>query len=227
MRRKLITVALAVGLLSGLIGPATAQVETTVTVTVLEGVGKVCNAVPNGECGYDLSDPLWSKVTNNPPAQGLYWPGVGPAATYSPVEFAAGSSTSPPGSLCVSTVGGPGCSVRSWATPEQARAKTHGVFKSKGGLGAYCGSSYGRLTSTFSAARNPVTGAQYPQVTFDYEWQQSAATILPIVGTGNDGSTLIGFTSSRGLADTGDCGISKATTSFQVEGFTVSFRAPA
>ncbi|HVL80306.1 MAG TPA: hypothetical protein VM840_01785 [Actinomycetota bacterium] len=226
-RKIIISILVGLSLISTSLAPgARAQVETTVTVTVLEGVGKVCNNVPGGECAYYMDDPLWNRVTNNPPGQGLYWPGVGPAARYSPVEFTAGPQSLPPGSLCVSTVTGPGCSIRSFATPEEARAMTHGVFRGRSGVGAYCGSSYGRLTSTFTAAPHPVTGQTYPQVTFDYTWEQSAATILPIVGRGNDGSTLIGFTSSRGVSGSGDCGISAPTTAFQVEGFTVSFRAP-
>lgn len=210
MKIRALIAAIAVALIT----PMTADAQTNeVAVTVFEGVGNVCTGVQLGSCEYDLTDPLWTKATNNPHQQGLYWPGVGPRATYSPTFLAAGPGLDAPNSACVSSAGGPGCIVII-DTPD----RSFGVFPSAAGVGAYCGSSRGRVRINFSAADGSLN-----QV-FIAEWQQSAATILPTVGSSTDGNyTLVGFSSSRGLSGSGNCGATQATTGFQVEGWSVSF----
>lgn len=220
--KKVFALVAAVAVIVGLnVAPATAQ-TSKVVVTVIEGVGNVCSAVADGNCAYDLSDPLWSKLTNNPPAQGFYAPGVGPAATRSPTRLAASGNSVPTG-LCVSTLGGVGCDVLTTASQAESEAGTFGVFPSAIGVGAYCGSSRGRVHSTFTSSID-----LGPSVTakFIYGWEQSLATVLPLVGKSEDNlTTIIGFASARGLQGSGNCGAQAATTGFQVEGFTVSFEA--
>lgn len=188
---------------------------TPVAVTVVEGLGLVCGAAGPfaRNCVHDLNDPVWNKVTNNPPADGLFWPTVGPAGK-GPFIFSAGGLT-PPTGVCVSTQGGPGCV-----------SNTHGeLFQGQGapfaGDGAYCGSSHGEGIGTFTAGDG---SANY---TYHFSWRQSGATILPLEGAIDDGpgagATLVGFTSSRGVTGTGNCGLTQATTAFQVEGMTVTF----
>lgn len=186
-----------------------------VNVTVVEGLGLVCGAA--GEfaeaCVHDLDDPIWTKTANNPPADGLYWPAIGPAGT-GPFIFSAGGLT-PPTGVCVSTLGGAGCV-----------SNTHGdLFQGEAaglaGDGAYCGSSHGTGIGTFSAGDG---SASYE---YEFSWRQSAATILPLEGSITEGpgagAQLVGFTSSRGVTGTGNCGITQATTAFQVEGMTVTY----
>ncbi|HVE92726.1 MAG TPA: hypothetical protein VNE62_10595 [Actinomycetota bacterium] len=223
--RKLVAAAAVAALAAVTASPASAQnPDEVVAVSVLEGVGFVCNAA-GANCTYDLEDPLWNKVTNAhcfSGCQGFFWPGLGPRILRSPVEFAAGPDLKAPDSFCVSTLGGPGCSIHSYSPDGN-----YGVFPSAVGLGAYCGSSRGRLRSDTRSAQSSVSG-RVVRVSYEYTWEQSGATVLPIVGSGIDldtgkRSTLVGFTSSRGLSGAGDCGISQATTQFQVEGMTVSF----
>jgi hypothetical protein len=199
-----------------------------VTVAILEGLGSVCGAVV-ATCDYHW-DEIWSdngtrpKRTDGSPrgplGEGFYWPGFGPPAV-SPFTFNASPGT--PGSfLCVSTIAGPNCTFNSSGTVAEGLDDTS--------VGGYCGASRGNGTSTFSSGVNPVTGTSLVSVA-TFGWRQSAATILPLEGkvtsttpSGGAGATVIGFTSSRGTAGAGEnCGITKQTTGFQVEGMIVTF----
>lgn len=225
MRRTIGFVA-AVTLTLGLAGVLPAQAThcspgniaacpNPVTVAVLEGIGYVCNEARgfvNPRCSYhtDILTPALPPTIN----QGLYWPGVGPGAN-GPFSFTAGRDLNVPTSLCVSTVGGEGCRF------DSRGQLTPGV---PSGLGAYCGSSKGAGTSTFTAADNTLVTVA------TFGWEQSAATILPLQGTvtsstpgGGVGATVTGFTSSRGVSGGGNCGVTQATTQFQVEGMIVTF----
>lgn len=201
-----------------------ASCQNPATIVITEGVGLVCNAVGTlrnpslpTSCTYDMGDPTWvSKPVSqwNPPAQGLYWPGVGPGASGS-YKLAVGSTPTPPSNLCVSSVQGAGC------TAYLEGRLTAGAS----GIGAHCGSSEGKGIIDFRSAG----GALHTEGTLG--WEQSAATILPLQGqvnrtngvTQNPKPSIIGFSSSRGLSGAGNCGINQATTGFQVEGMTVTF----
>lgn len=220
---KKFAILAAIAAVLGVATPAGAQSQEEVNVLVIEGIGLVCSGVPGGSCAYDLDDALWSGQTNNPPAQGFYAPGVGPGATRSPTLFAAGPNTQPPTSVCVSTIGGPGCTTVSGATQAESEAGTYGVFVSSIGVGAgaYCGSSSGHLKATFDSSTE--LGLASVHRDYIYGWEQSLATVLPIVGSSADGSeTFVGFFSARGLQGSGNCGANQATTGFQVEGFAVT-----
>jgi hypothetical protein len=224
--RRTIGFAAAITLTLGLAGVMPAQAShcepgdiascpNPVTVAVLEGIGYVCNEArgfTNPTCTYhtDTLTPVLPPTIN----QGLYWPGVGPGAN-GPFSFRAGPDLNVPASFCASSVGGEGC-----------------VFDSRGqllpgdpsDLGAYCGSSEGTGVSTFTAGDNSLVTVA------TFGWSQSAATILPLQGTvtsstpsGGAGATVVGFTSSRGVSGGGNCGITQATTQFQVEGMIVTF----
>jgi hypothetical protein len=234
MRRRIVglvaTAAISVSMLG--IQPASATHNCTeadcnpVTVAILEGIGYVCNAAninaevkthltangiaPGTACSYH-TDALYNGTTSGLP-QGLTWPGRG-APAHGPFSFKAGPGATPPTSLCVSTISGSGCTFNSGGK------LTEGV---PSGLGAYCGSSKGTGYSLFTAT-GLKTGATFG-------WQQSAATILPVQGTvdlsqppGGVGATVVGFTSSRGLANGGNCMITTITTAFNVEGMIVTF----
>lgn len=225
MRRRItammVVAATAISLL-GLAQPARATHGCTeadcnpITVAILEGIGFVCNAADlPGETGEKCTyrnDALWTgNITNR--TQGLTWPGAGPPGD-GPFSFNAGPSQTPPTSACASSVGGAGCQFRS-----------HGLLKMPpSGLGPYCGSSLGDGRSTFISG----DGSLVVRATFG--WTQSAATILPLQGTvsdtdpeGGEGATVTGFTSSRGTANGGNCGITQVTTAFNVEGMIVTF----
>ena len=225
MRRRIVAVLSVAVMAFGLLGiqPASATHDCTaadcnpVTVAILEGIGFVCNAadIPNqtGEkCTTTRRDALWSGgLTGH--AQGLTWPGVGPPRD-GPFSFNAGPAATPPTSACVSSVGGPGCSFRSYGQ----------LTLGPTGLGAYCGASKGVGQSTFTSG----DGSLVTKASFG--WEQSAATILPLQGEvsdtnpeGGEGATVTGFTSSRGTANGGNCGVTQITTAFNVEGMIVTF----
>lgn len=223
MRRRftaaVLTAAMSVTLI-GSLQPASATHGCTdpsctpITVAILEGIGFVCNAadIPGqtGErCTY-RNDSIWTGPTG-PRTQGLVWPGVGPPAD-GPFSFNAGPNTTLPTSACASTVSGTGCAFRSYGQLSVGDA----------GLGAYCGASKGTGVSTFTA-QNTFTRATFG-------WRQSAATILPLEGTVTQatpatsvGASVVGFTSSRGTGNGGNCGITQVTTAFNVEGMIVTF----
>ena len=200
-----------------------------ISVAILEGIGYVCNAADvttnkvdiyeglydgtlQSECSYG-TDAFWSESPEEWDQQGLTWPGAGPPAV-GPFSFLAGPAVFPPESICVSSIGGPGCIFDSFGM----------LFPGSSGFGAYCGSSEGMGFSTFSAADDSlITGATFG-------WDQSAATILPLVGEvvastpeGGEGATVVGFTSSRGTDGGGNCNINQVTTGFNVEGMIVTF----
>src|SRR5688572_28809842 len=101
-------------------GAGIASCPNPATIVITEGQGLVCNAVGTlrnaslpTSCTYNLSDPTWvSKAVSqwDPPAQGLYWPGVGPGARGS-YKLAVSSAVNPPENACVSSAGGSGCSA--------------------------------------------------------------------------------------------------------------------
>ena len=229
MRRRAIAglvVATTMTAVLGLTQPASATHGCTaadcnpVTVAILEGIGFVCNAadIPNqtGERCTVHNDALY---TTTPPtgAQGLVWPGLG-APRKGPFSFNAGPVSTPPTSACVSSVAGAGCSFRSYGQLDVGDATGTGA-----GLGAYCGASRGIGQSTFTAG-----GGSPLVVKATFGWRQSAATILPLEGevsspASSAGATVVGFTSSRGTANGGNCGITQITTAFNVEGMIVTF----
>lgn len=227
MRRVAATIAaltLVLGLAS--VMPAHADCSTPecpVGISILEGIGYVCDrATPDPdfpgvteECSYGTDD-LWP--SGEPPqGQGLYWPSLGPPAV-GPFSFKAGPGEEPGQTLCVSSQGGSGCTFDSWGM----------LYEGSSGYGAYCGSSLGEGRSIF-------TGADGTVLVADFGWEQSAATILPLVGSvvsssgtgapdnAAKGANVIGFTSSRGTGDGGNCNISEVTTAFQVEGMVLTY----
>lgn len=211
-----------------------------VTVVIVEGVGKVCsNANPADPCTYDYSDPTWvgksvfqhwANSSQTVAKQGLYWPGVGPGAegpyklaiNRTPGEVSPGTGPQG-GNVCVSNVDGAGCGVT------LAGQLTAGAS----GVGAHCGSSKGKGSIDFTSA----SGSLHNIGTLG--WEQSAATILPTTGqvtkTGsftypaNARPSIIGFSSSRGLGGSGNCGTQRTedgggpTIGFNVEGMTVTY----
>lgn len=233
MRRRAVAglvVATTMIAVLGLTQPASATHNCTqqscnpVTVAVLEGIGFVCNAadVPNetGEkCTY-TTDAFHPNAPRPNQTQGLTWPGFGPPAR-GPFSFNAGPAQTPPTSACVSSINGAGCSFKSWGLLTVGDA----VGGGGPGFGAYCGASRGVGESIFnSGGMNPVTTRA------SFGWRQSAATILPLEGrvssstpAGGVGATVVGFTSSRGTANGGNCGITQVTTAFNVEGMIVTF----
>lgn len=188
------------------------------SVWVLEGIGFVCNearGVVNPRCRYQ-TDAL-TPVLPGSIDQGLYWPGVGPSAT-GPFSFRAGADLNVPSSLCVASVGGVGCVFDARGTLEPGRVSGQPTF------GAYCGSSRGVGSTTFRSGGGELV------MTSSFGWEQSAATILPLAGrissgspSGMTGATLSGFVSSRGVSGGGNCGLTQATTQFQVEGVVVVY----
>jgi hypothetical protein len=233
MRRRVtaaaVVAATAIALL-GVVQPASATHGCTepgcnpITVAILEGIGFVCNAanvpaVTNEHCTYrndalhtgelpaQYPDAGWTNY------QGLTWPGAGPPGD-GPFSFNAGPDPTLPTSFCASTAGGAGCQFRS-----------HGDLRiPPSQLGPYCGSSLGDGRSTFTSGDGKLT------VRASFGWTQSAATILPLQGEvsdtdpeGGEGATVVGFTSSRGTANGGNCGITQITTAFNVEGMIVTF----
>jgi hypothetical protein len=197
-------------------GPGIASCPFPATIVITEGQGLVCSAAGTN-CTYDMDDPTWvSKDVSqwNPPAQGLYWPGVGPGAV-GPYRLSISGAPNPPESLCVSSQGGAGCSVTLAGT----------LTAGSSGVGAHCGSSKGQGSIDFRSADNALRSIG------TLGWEQSAATILPLRGVVNTTNgvaqnpkpTIIGFSSSRGLTGAGNCGVNQATTGFQVEGMTVTF----
>lgn len=229
MRRAVVLLAV-LAIVAGLAGfqPAAATHNCTnpscnpVTIAVLEGVGNICSRAGT-DCTYH-NDVFWpSPKPTTGIAQGYYWPGVGPAGN-GPFSFNAGPQTDVPNSACVSTIAGPGCTFVSGGTLGPG-VPVNGVTT----VGGYCGSSKGVGVSTFNSGTNPVTGANVT-TTASFGWSQSAATILPLTGrvtasspSGGVGATVVGFTSSRGIREFGNCGITQATTAFQVEGMIVTF----
>lgn len=222
MRAK-VTIIAVIALVASAIGSGVPALGAEApSVTVFEGLGLVCgtaDVVPARRCVHDSNDPIWTKtlVVPGEVQDGLFWPGVGPAARGPFSLNAGGGGTAPPASFCASTSGGPGCVFS--ATGELARGDAALVA----GNGAYCGSSHGTGTGTFRSSdlTGPVTS-----YTFSIEWVQSAATILPIVGTASNGQRIVGFTSSRGAGNGELCGAqgpNSKTTRFQVEGMTVTF----
>lgn len=220
-----------------------------ISVVVVEGVGQVCDAVagkiedppvngvkpllkkfPGYKCKFRMDDPTWVSKPVSPwnpnPDQGLYWPGVGPGGD-SPTVFDIGAIVDPPRQGCVSNVGGgPGCQVHAEGFIEWGRATQDPR------TGAHCGSSHGEVTARFTAADGSLK-------TFAHQsWDQSAATILVQFGEvdrslDKDGreikppsgqkAKVIAVVSARGVGGAGNCGISQATSGFQVEGFSISY----
>ncbi len=240
--RRSVAVLASLMILSGLlfVEPAAATHGCTaancnpVTIALLEGQGYVCDSAEESidTCTYH-NDRLW---TGAPPAvgasspKGLYCPTRGPGAD-GPFSFQAGPvAADPPNSICVSTVGGPGCTFKSKGWLEAGQPS---------GLGAYAGSSKGTGTSEYIPGANAALGSTYTKATFG--WEQSAATILPLNGKvthqktsagasytpvpANAVPTVTGFTSSRGFTGGGNCGIDQTTPTwkFQVEGMVVTF----
>lgn len=244
--RRLVAVLAVMTIATGLLGvvPASATHGCTdpsckpVTVIVIEGIGNVCskarvsNPSYGTKCTYAPNDPTWvskpaspwnqSGFSNGSKFQGLFWPGLGPGAV-GPYELNIGEAVSPPANVCVSSIGGPGC-----------KSLSEGILLPgvPTGVGAMCGSSHGDGTIKFTSA----DGTFYSEGTSS--WDQSAATILPLHGTiskvidggvtttynaSKPGPTLVGFTSSRGLGGSGNCGITDPTTGFQVEGMVVTY----
>lgn len=211
-----------------------------VTVIAIEGIGNVCSkavltvaeaALYGSKCTYNYNDPSWvSKSASkwNAPGgadgskyQGLFWPGVGPGSV-GPYSLRISGSAAPPNNACVSNIGGQNCSS------DSVGKLTPG---SPSGLGAFCGSSKGTGSISFRAADGSLTTKGTSG------WDQSAATILPLYGEITSGTrngvpfvypagarpSLRGFTSSRGIGGSGNCGIVDPTTGFQVEGMVVTF----
>ncbi len=235
MRRVIAGVASA-ALTIGLLGvqPAGAthcegadpECPNPISVAILEGIGFVCNAANlegktledkagvelQTECTYS-NDAFWTEDVEQWDEQGLTWPGSGPPAV-GPFSFLAGPGMTPPESICVSSIGGPGCIFDSFGM----------LFPGSSGFGAYCGSSEGIGFSTFTSSDGELTTGAV------FGWDQSAATILPLTGEvvestppGGEGATVVGFTSSRGTDGGGNCNITQTTTGFNVEGMIVTF----
>lgn len=250
MRRfaaTLTAAVMAVGIFSALPAQAThcnqnniASCPDPLVVIAIEGIGNVCSkavltpaeaALYTTKCVYDYNDPTWASKSVSPwnqvggangsKYQGLFWPGVGPGAV-GPYSLKISNAVSPPGNACVASVGGPGCQSDSIGklTPGDPT-----------NVGAFCGSSKGTGVIHFRSA----DGSLITDGTSS--WAQSAATILPLYGEILSGKrngvaftypagarpSLRGFTSSRGLGGSGNCGISDPTTGFQVEGMVVTF----
>lgn len=242
MRRTLGVVA-ALSLMLGVVGvmPASAShcdqsnattCENPLTIIVIEGIGNVCSAAKLSDpslkksCTYNKNDSSWVSKSvsqwnqagfeNGSKYQGLFWPGVGPGADGSYSLKITG--VNPPNAICVSNVGGAGCTSDSEGN----------LIVGDSGLGAFCGSSSSKKgTVKFKAGDN----------SFNSEgtigWDQSLATVLPLHGkiykirnvavpTAKQPS-LLGFVSARGLSGSGNCGVTGPTTGFQVEGFTIVY----
>jgi hypothetical protein len=241
-----------VGVLPAHADCSTSPSQACVGISIIEGLGNVCSKadanltkllsppVLHPRCTYH-ADAFWTNSPKNdgtnsiadynavkadgytpvhPDLQGLYFPGFGPGA-HGPFSFTAGPGTDPGGSgFCVSTVG---------TSPTGCQFSSMGILDSEptlpnGGAGAYCGSSQGNGLSIF------VSGDKHQTVYATFGWAQSAATILPLSGTvyktvpaGGEGAQVVGFTSSRGTGDDANCGVSKVTTVFNVEGAVITF----
>lgn len=217
------TVAVLLGSLSIVGAPALATHGGPPYVVLLEGVGQVCEAVDqtliNNHPGFNhvtrcthSTDSIWAASPKNDGTfavdQGLYWPGFGPPA-YTSFTITNGPLTSPPTTFCRDSFGG-ACE----------NVAVGNVTVGAAGFGAYCGASSGEGWGTTTASNGDVS-------TTHFGWVQSGATVLPLQGEvtsgPNAGATVIGFTSSRGLKDAGNCGVTKATNGFQTEGMLVVF----
>lgn len=215
-----------------------------VNIIVYEGVGQVCDSVagkiedptvgsvkpilkkyPGYKCPFHMDDPTWASKPVSPwnptPDQGLYWPGVGPGGD-GPYVLDVNALVDPPRQGCVSLVGGPGCQIHFEGLLE------YGHQTNDPRTGAHCGSSHGGGMMRYTAADGSV------KVIGTIGWDQSAATILPLFGQVDkmvdaNGRTIpspsgqkaqaVGTVSARGVGGAGNCGITQATTGFQVEGF--------
>lgn len=211
-------------------------------VAIYEGAGSVC-AITGDACSYyidaiwaarraaDTGDLGWLSQIGNatpPPAgQGVYGPGLGPPASEGGWSFTAGPATAPGanGTFCVDSYGGDGCAITGSGTFAPATGS---------GLGVYCGASRGGGATLYTSSNLLGTKPTY-QVSSTISWVHSGATILPITGTATSASftgtaTVIAFSSARGAGGaTGNCNGLTATappaptTSFQVEGMSVTF----
>lgn len=245
---------LAVALAIGSAAPAGADFnpdrpQDLFGVAVVEGPGTITSA-PNGTTYID-DDPLWvackaqleAAETPGLPAPkngGVFFPCFGPPIAAATTHFKGEGTSSPDpvnaGSFCASTVGP--CISESTGT---VKGNKVGDLN----LGAYCGSSTGSSDGTFQTtnpADSPLGNVSYK---YTVRWPQSAATILPLVGSiidkkpdgspgPNDGGIIVGFVSARTTNDSrGTCG--RPTTNaanptagqltFAVDGMTVSFSA--
>ncbi len=198
---------------------------------MLSATGGAVNA---GGC-QSWEDQIWAAaknvVTGRGSTAGLWAPGMGPPMV-GPYRLSVGAGLPDPAgvidadsSACVTNIVDP-----SNPDPTQCNIESYGwLTPGLSATGAHAFSSKGRGWSEATALQ---TGA----VTTAYlAWQQSAATILPLIGQGNATGTgpvaVIGFTSSRsGGEGTGNAGLSpvdpQPTSGFVTEGMTVSFPLP-
>lgn len=236
MKRTLVAggaLALAATALAAVPASATHGTQQPAAVVIaIGGTGNVCSAANSTQwnslwgsnptsnapqpiqmsCSY-YTDPIWAQTgdPNFTPSQGLYFPRNGPPASAGGFTFVAtGGTVAADQSYCVDTYEGANCTIRSAGSLYPGNPT---------GFGIYCGSSRGYGRSQYTSA------GQTLLTTTTFNWQQSAATVLPIIGTVSNGATTIGFTSSSGtgVASDGNCSRNTPTTGFRVHGLFVTF----
>lgn len=138
--------------------------------------------------------------------EGVFAPGLGPAAPNATFNFSTSNNGLGGQKACVGVgTGGldAGCELGA-----------SGAFGAGlGNLGAYCGWSSGKGTSSGTVAGVSLSGVSV-------EWPQSAGTALPLVY--KQGGTVIGHGVVQTTGATpGTCGVNGGTKSFAVTGYSI------